>query len=104
MKSIQSLQREALEAYPCKHRVVLTFDDLVLSLQTNAPEISNGIASYFEPYVSDSKAPATIDIHVLDGAEPDWPKSFTAWSREPGKNKGKEAYFDVEGGRVRFQR
>ena len=85
--------------YPAEHVLFLAFGPCVVRVAANRDAVADALAHYFKPFVVDARS-QDIDISVHEAPCPDLPASFIQKALEPGKTKVKEAYADIENGRI----
>ncbi len=71
----------------------------VIQLRSNSTQLIGTLNRYFRHWVV-SADQADITVTAIESCIVDIPGSFQNWPREPGKNNVKDAYFDLNRGRL----
>ena len=97
--NLTGIASDLIEQHPPEHSLGLKFDQWGTRIDSNNPELNRHLANYFKQCVTDVDSPHTV-ITAVDMPPPDLGLTFTDWPREGGKTGRKEAFADIEGGRV----
>ena len=102
MSHITHIVKQLSDGYPLQaQQVLLQLEQFRIVLRSNSKELLDRLAYYFAHVTTDSE-PETFDIEViaLEQNIPELDLQFIDWKREPGKTGRKDAYIDLEDGRV----
>lgn len=78
--------------------IVLDLDGYKISVRSNSEELIEKLGIYFSHTLG--TGPADIEIIAIDGPSPNLDVEFQEWKREPGKTGRKDAFYDLEDGRL----
>lgn len=100
---VASLATQVAGQAPADARLELCFGDCRIRVESNAPSLLDHLRSYYAAFhdagASSAAAPDfTVRAHQMP--PPELGVAYEPWKREPGKDKGKEAYCDLQGGRA----
>ena len=70
-----------------------------LRLRSNSEQLVTGLRRYFAHALGEAGV-VDLDVLAIEREAPDLGVEFVDWAREPGKSGRKDAYFDLEGGRL----
>jgi HprK-related kinase B len=87
------------ENYPATHPLFLAFSDCRLEVRTNSARLREDLKNYFGLFLADDKA-SDILVTAHEAPAPTLDLPFVIKPPDPGKNKIKEEYVDLEGGRI----
>lgn len=91
------IQREA----PARERLPLCFGPQRIDVLSNSPDLLDGLRRYFAAFdEGDREREADLVVRAHQMEPPDLGLDYREWTREPGKQTRKEAYFDLEDGRA----
>lgn len=91
------LERDA----PVDERLSLCFGGQRIDVYSNSSALLGTLRGYFEAFdEGDSEREADLVIRAHQMPPPDLGLDYREWSREPGKQTRKEAFFDLEDGRA----
>lgn len=97
----QEIQQGLLERFVPEYTLQIQLGDHAIAIATNRTDLRDGLSAYFghvlQPY--DGQAPQVYALQT-DVAEAPLKEPLTPWGREPGKDKRKEAFADLGGGRL----
>lgn len=101
-RDIEELSRELAQLAPCEREVRFHFGGCRIAVALNAPELEAWLVDYYRAFDDpQDEGPADFRVRVHQLSAPfDTGLEFRAWEREPGKSLGKEAFFDLDDGRV----
>ena len=97
--TIAALLAPVLDANPVTASMELTFDDITVSVSSNAPELIAKLADYYRDFLGGGGA-VRLAVTAIEAEPAALPLDFTVKERDPGKIKFKEAYADLPDGRV----
>lgn len=101
MTHVSSIAKGLLFGYELEERTLfLEFDDVSLTVRSNSLVLLDRLGEYFAPYVSNHVDPSHLEVIALERSAPDLGLDYIDWVREPGKKGRKDAYCDLEDGRV----
>lgn len=86
-------------ATPAPHSLFLDLGDCRLEVRSNSQPLLAGLDAYFGCFVAAS-GPAQVVITALEAPEPHIPLELREKAPDPGKERVKEEYADVPGGRL----
>lgn len=99
MKSLQDYTKPLLSGAETPHNLMLAFPKLVIEVRSNSAELVDWLQLYFREFTATDKVPSltmyAIEAHPLAIDLP-----LTEKPPDPGKSRVKEAWTDLEGGRV----
>ena len=97
--SLAELAFDLAAGQPTQHRLGLTFGDCKIELRSNTAELVERLRTYFSDFVLNTVEP---DLIVSAVEAPDWRPEIKLTPKEPdpGKEKIKEEYADLAGGRL----
>ncbi|MDO9632959.1 MAG: HprK-related kinase B [Humidesulfovibrio sp.] len=81
------------------HELFLDLGDCRLSVRSNSTELLSELDSYFGAFVA-GPGPVDLSLTALEAASPGIPMDLVVREPEPGKDKIKEEYADLPGGRL----
>ncbi|MFA6498128.1 MAG: HprK-related kinase B [Desulfurivibrionaceae bacterium] len=95
----QEMVQRIRAEFPPDQQLVLAFDDCRIGVRTNSLALTNTLREYFSDFVSD--APTWDMLITAHEAPPsELPHVFTTKEPDPGKNKIKEEFVELAGGRM----
>lgn len=100
-ESIQSIAARFANEAPTTERLPLCFGGHRIDVETNSTELLERLRGYFRGFdegQGDRAADLVVRAHQV--ATPDLGLPYQEWSREPGKQTRKEAFFDLADGRA----
>ncbi len=97
--SLKALAGNIIGDESLDHQVGLQLDDFAVTVRSNSAALAARLRDYFREWVVDP-TPHAVQLVALQSAEPDLGLEWTDWRRDPGKVGRKEAFCDVDGGRV----
>ncbi|KXF81872.1 HprK-related kinase B [Enterovibrio coralii] len=80
--------------------LTLALPDLTITVKTNSSTLLAELQTYFANWVTAETCKNNIDILAIESPEPELPITWQDWQREPGKEGRKDAWFDLQGGRL----
>ena len=86
-------------AYPPSHELRLAFEECVIAVETNSPELKENLAAYYGAFVAEAER-VDMRIVVHEACVQALSLPFLVKAPEPGKTKVKEAFVDLPDGRV----
>lgn len=99
--SIRSIASRLEGTFPASERLSLCFGGQRIDVVSNSRALIDDLRGYFRAFdEADSRPPPDLIVRAYQTTPPDLGLSYTEWRREPGKQTRKEAYFDLEDGRV----
>ena len=78
--------------------VCLDLDGYGIAIKSNSEVLLDHLQQYFRHVISDR--PADIEVICIDSQVIDSGFDFVDWKREPGKSGRKDAYYDLDDGRL----
>lgn len=87
------------EATLCEDDLYLGLGDCILRIRSNSPTLISELTAYFSHVVTDETV-ETMEIVAIEGDAPELDIEFTDWKREPGKTGRKDAYAELDDGRL----
>lgn len=97
--SRQQMVQRIRSEFPLSEQLVLAFDDCRIEVRTNSPALTKNLREYFSDFIS-SASDRDMLITAHEAPPPELPLSFTTKEPDPGKNKIKEEFVDLDDGRV----
>ena len=98
---IPELAAELLRKYPlAKDSLFLQLGNLSVEVLSNRPEVIADLGDYYRLMSVESGGPAGLTIHALEAPAWDCGLDLAIKQPEPGKEKIKEEYLDLNGGRL----
>lgn len=94
-KTIHKLRTQ----YPSVGTLPLTIGECRIQIESNSASLLALMRDYFRHVLGDG-GPADFRITMIEAPAPDFEVNLRFWPREPDKVGQKEAFSDVEGGRV----
>ena len=101
-KRIRQLAEELAERYPATETLELNISDTPHILRSNQRELLDELEVYFRHFAT-SKDGRPIEVTAIECPEPDWGFEYRDWPREGGKTGRKDAFCDLEDGRVLYK-
>lgn len=99
--SIQSIAARFADEAPVTERLPLCFGGHRIDVETNSVELKNRLHGYFRGFdEGDAEREADLVVRAHQIPTPDLGLAYHEWSREPGKQTRKEAFFDLPDGRA----
>lgn len=86
----------------CEEDLYLGLGECILRIRSNSPALIKDLTGYFSHVAIEATA-ATMDVIAIEGDEPQTGVEFTDWKREPGKTGRKDAYAELEDGRMVYK-
>ena len=83
----------------CAEVLHLRLGECSLRLRSNSSQLVAKLRDYFQHVVGDA-APPDLDVIAIEREAADLDLPFVDWAREPGKSGRKDAYLDLDGGRL----
>ena len=101
-KSFDRLSGKLLHLHQPENRIGLLFDDFALEVWSNSTDLLTGLAEYYRGFIHDAPPHEgrTEAIYTLEAPEPDFGYELMPMPPAPGKNRIKEDYIDLPGGRL----
>ncbi|MFU2210731.1 HprK-related kinase B [Solidesulfovibrio sp. C21] len=99
LTSIADIMAPILEESPITHRLEVTFDAVTVIVSSNSKALIDKLANYYRDFIGGGGA-ITIPVTAIEAGPPNFDLPFATKQREPGKTKLKEAFIDVQDGRV----
>lgn len=102
MTGIGKIARQLSSGYTLgDEQLLLQLEDFRIVLRSNLKELLDKLAYYFAHVIADDN-PQTFDIEIIaiEQSVPELDLQFIDWKREPGKTGRKDAYVDLDDGRV----
>lgn len=97
----ENIQRRFLDRFIPEYFFQIQLGDHAIAVATNRKDLRDKLAAYFghvlRPY--DGQEPQVYALQT-DVEEPPIAEPLTPWGREPGKDRQKEAFADLAGGRL----
>ena len=81
------------------HELFLDLVDCRIKVSSNSPELLTELDSYFGAFVA-GPGPVDLSLTALEAESPSVPLDLTVKTPDPGKDKVKEEYADLPGGRL----
>lgn len=97
--TLADLSRPFLEAHPTPHSLALRFGEVAVRVETNSGALAAALRDYFREFPGDSVLPA-FTVRLIEAPAVDLGLAYVEKKPEPGKERVKEEYLDVPGGRV----
>lgn len=97
--SVASLCRDLAAGHAADHRVDLRVGGCSIAVLSNSDELIAELQRYYR-FCSTETASPDITVTALEADVPRLQLAFADWPREPGKDRRKEQYAQVDGGRV----
>jgi len=81
---------------------LLNLPDVKIAVRSNSPTLLKKLTHYFSHSLTDdvTRDIANIEIIAIEREPPELGLAFVDWKREPGKTGRKDAYIDLQDGRV----
>ena len=83
----------------CDEALHLQLGECSLRLRSNSSPLLARLRDYFQ-HVVGGASPVDLDVIAIERDAPDLDLPFVDWAREPGKRGRKDAYLDIDGGRL----
>ena len=100
-ESIQSIAARFASDAPTTERLPLCFGGHRIDVETNSTELLERLRGYFRGFAEgQGDRAADLVVRALQVETPDLGRAYREWSREPGKQTRKEAFFDLDDGRA----
>ena len=87
------------DATLCEDDLYLGLGECILRIRSNSPALINELTGYFS-HVAIKATTETIEVIAIERDAPQVDLEFTDWKREPGKTGRKDAYADLNDGRL----
>lgn len=103
MKTPDHIAKQFLkDATVLTESLTLGLDGFFITINSNSIDHLNQLRSYFAHCLCSGpvKGEPHVTITAIEGPAPDLGLDFIDWKREPGKKGRKDAYADIDGGRV----
>jgi HprK-related kinase B len=101
LPTLKDLARQYLTGKAASHGLTLRMGPCRLRLHSDSPALVHTLKRYFGDFLEPQEdAPVDATVIALEAPAPELGLTFTEKEPEPGKNKIKEEYFDLPGGRV----
>ena len=102
MTDARTLAHRLGEEAPTTARIRLAFGDCRIDVESNAPSLLDELVEYYAAFDDPSRHddPPTFVVRAHQMEPPALGLDYTHWRREPGKDRGKEAFFDLPDGRA----
>ena len=98
-RSISPYVAESLARYPVDLVLPFRFGDCDIHLRTNSVELIDHLTEYFRPFVVENSRPDIV-VTAIEGEPPILPFPLEVKPPDPGKDRIKEEYADLDDGRV----
>lgn len=99
--SLSTLAAPLLDAHPRTQSLDLALGDCAIRVETNNVVLRDRLADYFRYWRrSSANGVSRLSVIAIEMPPPDLPVRLLDWPRDPGKVGRKDAYADIEGGRV----
>lgn len=99
MPGFTEITEEYLARYPAEHGLKLKFGQCRIDFNSNSAELAEFLASYFTEFREDGGRP-DITVHALESPPFEYQFEYTQKQPDPGKQKIKEEWVDLEVGRI----
>ncbi|MDD9969602.1 MAG: HprK-related kinase B, partial [Myxococcales bacterium] len=101
MHNANEVARQLISRFAPEYRMQIRLDDQTIAIACNRADIREQLSRYFRHIVEphDGQEPQVFVLHA-DTKEPSLASPLTAWAREPGKTRQKEAFAELAGGRL----
>lgn len=98
--SLAALAAPYLERFACGHLLALDLGGFAIDVHSNDKPLIQWLTSYFRDFLRASGSLAQCHVFAVECPAPSLPLAYTAKEPEPGKEKIKEEWADLEDGRV----
>jgi HprK-related kinase B len=98
--SVESAAAAVRGAHDVRGHVDLAVGDWDVRVDSNSDELLAHLQHYFRHFIVEGGAAPTHRISAFEGDIPEVEAPFIDWKRDPGKTGRKDAFADIEGGRV----
>ena len=99
--SVQRYISEFRETYPADYEMALKFADCRILVKMNKGALLDALMKYFDNFLIPLESnDHDITITAHEAPSPDFPVEFIVKQPDPGKTKIKEAYVDLDDGRM----
>lgn len=98
-EGLERISGQLISAASDKSVFSLVFGTCIIKVFTNSENLAEKLKKYFAPFITDSDK-HDMSVHAYDGPVPDFGVKFRVKQPDPGKNKIKEEYADIQGGRI----
>lgn len=95
---------EIRTAFPAAEPCFLRFGRCTVAVHASRAELRADLERYFQPFVIGGRPTADVAVSVHEAPDFRLPVAFTVKPPEAGKTKIKEAFCDVQGGRIVHKR
>ena len=98
-RSISPYVVESLARYPSDLALKFRFGDCNIQLKTNSLQLIDHLSEYFRPFVTEGERPDIV-VTAVEGEPPIFPFPLEIKPPDPGKDRIKEEFADLDDGRV----
>lgn len=97
---LQEMARERLRQTPARISLRLRLNNLGFEIKTNSAELARELERYYQPFNTALEDDPQITVYALETPAWDCGLALRPKEPEPGKDKIKEEYIDLAGGRL----
>ncbi|MBF0529390.1 MAG: HprK-related kinase B [Deltaproteobacteria bacterium] len=102
--NINKISADILAGYPALESIKFNFNGLVVTLFSNSTLLLDRLARYFDGFMLDADnelmAESDFKVMAIEKAPPIFKEKFKVKAPDPGKDKIKEEFLDIDQGRI----